>query len=130
MHSSLSSMTSKKLCNCVAVPLLRRHVSATHQAATANATARSFLVRFIEERRKRSQQDDIRLEPYLSKGVYTESGAIRPMPKRYPLGIVKVLLIAIPFLYIGSLVSKYAALGLEKMDLFVYSDDDDDDDDD
>lgn len=52
------------------------------------------------------------------------------MPKRYPLGIVKVLLITIPFLYLGSLVSKYGALGLEKMDLFVYSDDDDDDDDD
>lgn len=50
------------------------------------------------------------------------------MPKRYPLGIVKVLFIAIPFLYLGSCVSKYAALGLEKMDLFVYSDDDDDDD--
>lgn len=50
------------------------------------------------------------------------------MPKRYPLGIIKVLFTAIPFLYIGSLVSKYAALGLEKMDLFVYSDDDDDDD--
>ncbi len=51
------------------------------------------------------------------------------MPKRYPLGIVKVLLISSPFLYIGSLVSKYAALGLEKMDLFVYSDDDDNDED-
>ena len=52
------------------------------------------------------------------------------MPKRYPLGIVKILLIVIPSLYLGSLVSKYAALGLEKMDSFVYSDDDDDDDDD
>ena len=51
------------------------------------------------------------------------------MPKRYPLGITKVLLIAVPFLYLGSLVSKYGALGLEKMDLFVYSDDDDDGDD-
>ena len=50
------------------------------------------------------------------------------MPKRYPLGVVKVLLFVVPFLYLGSLVSKYAALGLEKMDLFVYSDDDDDDD--
>ncbi|CAF0959600.1 unnamed protein product [Adineta ricciae] len=111
--------------------MVRRHVaaSATSQQA-ARTTARSFLVRFIEDRRKRVQQEDIRLEPYISKGVYTESGAIRPMPKRYPLGIVKVMLITIPFLYIGSCVSKYAALGLEKMDLFVYSDDDDDDDDD
>jgi hypothetical protein len=51
------------------------------------------------------------------------------MPKRYPLGIVKVLFTAILFLYLGSLMSKYAALSLEKMDLFVYSDDGDDDDD-
>jgi len=60
-------------------PVIRRHVSATQQAATARATARSFLVRFIEDRRQKSQQDDIRLEPYMSKGVYTESGAIRPV---------------------------------------------------
>ena len=145
MHLNFPAIANKKLCNSIVFSLIRRHVSATQQATTAQATARSFLVRFIEDRRKKSQQDDIRLEPYMSKGVYTESGAIRPvrhfcwlflhfvvfsfqMPKRYPLGIVKVLLIAIPFLYLGSLVSKYAALGLEKMDLFVYSDDDDDDD--
>ncbi|CAF4393459.1 unnamed protein product [Adineta steineri] len=83
----------------------------------------------MENRRKRTQQDDIRLEPYVSKGVYTESGGIRPMPKRYPLGIIKVLLVSIPFLYLGSLASKYAAMGLEKMDVFIYTDDDDDDDD-
>ncbi len=52
------------------------------------------------------------------------------MPKRYPLGIVKVLFTAISFFYLGSLVSEYAALALEKMDLFRYSGDDDDDDDD
>lgn len=51
------------------------------------------------------------------------------MPKRYPLGIIKVLLTSIPFLFLGSRVSKYAAMGLEQMDLFVYSDDEDDDDD-
>ncbi|CAF0771611.1 unnamed protein product [Rotaria sordida] len=127
MHLNLSSMASKKLCDNIVFSIIRRYVSTTQQTATTRATARSFLLRFIEDRRRKSRQDDIRLEPYISKGVYTESGAIRPMPKRYPLGIMKVLGIAIPFLYLGSLVSKYAALGLEKMDLFVYSDDDDDD---
>ena len=39
----------------------------------------SPIARFIESRRKRVQEEDIRLEPYLSKGVYTESGAIRPV---------------------------------------------------
>jgi hypothetical protein len=52
------------------------------------------------------------------------------MPKRYPFGIVKVFFTAISFFYLGSLASKYAALALEKMDLFVYNDNDDDDDDD
>ncbi len=79
MHLNLPSMASKKLCNSIVFSVIRRHVSATQQAATARATARSFLVRFIEDRRTRIQQDDIRLEPYMSKGVYTESGAIRPV---------------------------------------------------
>ena len=72
-------MANKKLCNGIVFPLIRRHVSATQQATTARATAKSYLVRFIEDRRRKSQQDDIRLEPYMSKGVYTESGAIRPV---------------------------------------------------
>jgi hypothetical protein len=75
-------MASKKLCNCIAFPVIRRHVSATQQTATARATARSFLVRYIEDRRQKIQQTDIRLEPYLSKGVYTESGAIRPVNQK------------------------------------------------
>lgn len=50
------------------------------------------------------------------------------MPKRYPLGIVKVLLTTIIFLGVGTLASKKGAGYLETMDLFVYSDDGDDDD--
>jgi len=46
------------------------------------SSTRSFLVRFIEDQRKRIQKEDIRLEPYVSKGVYTESGAIRPVSFR------------------------------------------------
>ncbi|CAF5144161.1 unnamed protein product, partial [Rotaria sp. Silwood1] len=72
-------MASKKLCANIVFSIIRRHVTTTQQTtATARATARSFLIRFIEDRRRKSQQDDIRLEPYVSKGVYTESGAIRP----------------------------------------------------
>ena len=75
MHLNICSMGKKKLYTSVVFPFISRHASTTQ----STATARSFLVRFIENRRKRSQQDDIRLEPYLSKGVYTESGAIRPV---------------------------------------------------
>jgi hypothetical protein len=82
MHLNLFSMANKNLCNNILLPIIRRHVSTTQQSATARATARSFLVRFIEDRRLKSQQDDIRLEPYMSKGVYTESGAIRPVNEK------------------------------------------------
>ena len=50
------------------------------------------------------------------------------MPKRYPLGIVKVLFVAIPSLYLGATVSKYVASFLEQAEVFVYRGDDDDDD--
>lgn len=77
-------MANRQFYKNIIFPTIRRHVSTAQQAATARATARSFLVRFIEERRRKSQQDDIRLEPYMSKGVYTESGAIRPVnPSRF-----------------------------------------------
>lgn len=79
MHLNINSMVNKKLCTTIVFPVIRRHVAATQQGAAARATARSFLVRFIEDRRRQTQDDDIRLEPYMSKGVYTESGAIRPV---------------------------------------------------
>ena len=50
------------------------------------------------------------------------------MPKRYPLGIVKVLFVTIPSLVFGAFVSKYAASFLEQADLFTFTDDDNDDD--
>ena len=71
-------MASNKLCSTITIPMIRRYISGSATTQQA-ATARSFLVRFIEDRRKRIQQEDIRLEPYISKGVYTESGAIRPV---------------------------------------------------
>ncbi len=72
-------MGSKEKYSKLFIPIVRRSISSNQQIAAGKATVRSFFVRFIEDRRKRSQQDDIRLEPYLSKGVYTESGAIRPV---------------------------------------------------
>ncbi|UJR20583.1 hypothetical protein I4U23_023708 [Adineta vaga] len=120
-----------KKSNRLFFPIIHRWIflNQKRSISTKISSIRSYFVTFIEKRRNQNRKHDIRLEPYQSKGVYTESGAIRPMPKRYPLGIVKVFLIAFPFLYLGSLASKYAALGLEKMDVFIYSDVDDDDDD-
>jgi len=91
MHLNLSSMANTKLCNNIVFPIIRRYISATQQAATARATARSVVVRFIEDHRRKVQQNDIRLEPYTSKGVYTESGAIRPVNKRLKLTIYLIV---------------------------------------
>ena len=75
MHLRNRPSTIKYLYNSFVSTIVRRHITTAEQSTTA----RSFLTRFIEDRRRRLQHDDIRLEPYSSKGVYTESGAIRPV---------------------------------------------------
>ena len=62
----------------------RRWISSNkNQPISAKVSSiRSYLITYIEQRRKQVQKHDIRLEPYLSKGVYTESGAIRPVSFR------------------------------------------------
>ena len=57
----------------------RRSISSNEPTTAGKLFRQSPIARFIESRRKRVQEEDIRLEPYLSKGVYTESGAIRPV---------------------------------------------------
>lgn len=60
--------------------------------------------------------------------TYYRSGAIRPMPKILPFGMVSVVCSVIPGLFIGAAISKSVANFLEENDLFVPSDDDDDED--
>jgi hypothetical protein len=68
-------------------------------------------------------------EPHILNSVYEESGAIKEMPKWYPLGLIKVILNIIIFIFIGSLISKSAVTFLEENDIFKPEDDDDEDDD-
>lgn len=79
MHFKLSSMLSREKYSKLLFPVIRRYISSNQQTTNSTTSARSFFVRLIEDRRKKIQHDDIRLEPYISKGVYTESGAIRPV---------------------------------------------------
>jgi hypothetical protein len=72
-------MGSKEAYSKLFFPIIRRYSSSNEQTSTPRVPVRSFFIRFIDNRRKKSQRDDIRLEPYISKGVYTESGAIRPV---------------------------------------------------
>lgn len=92
MHLNLTSMAHMKICDKIVFPIIRRHISASATQQTARATARSFLVRFIADRQRKIQQDDIRREPYISKGVYTESGAIRPVTLKNKFDFVFLIL--------------------------------------
>ncbi|XP_069825046.1 essential MCU regulator, mitochondrial [Dendropsophus ebraccatus] len=59
--------------------------------------------------------------------VTTTSGAIYPKPEKISFGLVRVFSVVIPFLYVGTLISKNFAALLEEHDIFVPEDDDDDD---
>ncbi|XP_004700348.1 essential MCU regulator, mitochondrial [Echinops telfairi] len=59
--------------------------------------------------------------------IVTRSGAILPKPVKMSFGLLRVVSIVIPFLYVGTLISKNFAALLEEHDIFVPEDDDDDD---
>ncbi|XP_038639333.1 essential MCU regulator, mitochondrial-like [Scyliorhinus canicula] len=59
--------------------------------------------------------------------VVTKSGAILPRPVKTSFGLIKVFVVVIPFLYMGTQISKSFASLLEEHDIFVPIDDDDDD---
>ncbi|XP_067334300.1 essential MCU regulator, mitochondrial-like isoform X2 [Channa argus] len=59
--------------------------------------------------------------------VCTSSGGIRPKPRKTPLGLIRIALVVVPFLYLGTQISKTFAALLEEHDIFVPEDDDDDD---
>ncbi|KAK2816927.1 hypothetical protein Q5P01_025118 [Channa striata] len=60
-------------------------------------------------------------------GVSTPSGAILPKPDKTPFGLIRMTIVVLPFLYLGTLISKNFAALLEEHDIFVPEDDDDDD---
>ncbi|KAI9545685.1 Essential MCU regulator, mitochondrial [Dissostichus eleginoides] len=59
--------------------------------------------------------------------VSTSSGAILPKPEKTPFGLIRMTAVVVPFLYVGTLISKNFAALLEEHDIFVPEDDDDDD---
>ncbi|KAM6966636.1 essential MCU regulator, mitochondrial [Tautogolabrus adspersus] len=59
--------------------------------------------------------------------VTSSSGSILPKPKETPFGLVRIALVVVPFLYVGTRISKNFAALLEEHDIFVPEDDDDDD---
>ncbi|XP_020558033.1 essential MCU regulator, mitochondrial [Oryzias latipes] len=59
--------------------------------------------------------------------VSTSSGGILPKPDKTPFGLIRMTAVVVPFLYVGTLISKNFAALLEEHDIFVPEDDDDDD---
>ncbi|KAG7281612.1 hypothetical protein CRUP_019124 [Coryphaenoides rupestris] len=59
--------------------------------------------------------------------VSTASGAIHPKPDKTSFGLIRMTVVVVPFLYVGTLISKNFAALLEEHDIFVPEDDDDDD---
>ncbi|KAE8611198.1 hypothetical protein XENTR_v10012365 [Xenopus tropicalis] len=59
--------------------------------------------------------------------IATSAGTVLPKPEKVSFGLLRVFTVVIPFLYIGTLISKNFAALLEEHDIFVPEDDDDDD---
>ncbi|MBN3278216.1 EMRE protein, partial [Polyodon spathula] len=59
--------------------------------------------------------------------VTTATGRMLPKPVKTSFGLVRMAAVVLPFLYIGTLISKSFAALLEEHDIFVPEDDDDDD---
>ncbi|XP_077461700.1 essential MCU regulator, mitochondrial-like [Stigmatopora argus] len=59
--------------------------------------------------------------------VSSSTGAILPKPDKTPFGLIRMTAVVVPFLYVGTLISKNFAALLEEHDIFVPEDDDDDD---
>ncbi|PKK30008.1 single-pass membrane protein with aspartate-rich tail 1, partial [Columba livia] len=60
-------------------------------------------------------------------GSGRRAAAILPKPVKTPFGLLRVFSVVIPFLYVGTQISKNFAALLEEHDIFVPEDDDDDD---
>ncbi|KAJ8254320.1 hypothetical protein COCON_G00209320 [Conger conger] len=59
--------------------------------------------------------------------VTTTSGGIPAQPMKTSFGLFRMTVVVVPFLYVGTLISKSFAALLEEHDIFVPDDDDDDD---
>ncbi|XP_073703898.1 essential MCU regulator, mitochondrial [Garra rufa] len=87
----------------------------------------SVVRRFVSLSVPRARLLRIQQQQQHRTAVSTTSGAILPKPKKTALGLVRILMVVAPFLYVGTLISKNFAALLEEHDIFVPEDDDDDD---
>lgn len=61
------------------------------------------------------------------KKMYFNVPMTAPDVSQTPFGLIRMTVVVVPFLYVGTLISKNFAALLEEHDIFVPEDDDDDD---
>ncbi|XP_026158818.1 single-pass membrane protein with aspartate-rich tail 1b [Mastacembelus armatus] len=81
----------------------------------------------IMSRNSRLETPNIFKTTQIRTRVSTPTGAILPKPEKTPFGLTRMTVVVVPFLYMGTLISKNFAALLEEHDIFVPEDDDDDD---
>lgn len=64
--------------------------------------------------------------PFLNK-LLSRRLTLPPHVFQTPFGLIRMTIVVVPFLYVGTLISKNFAALLEEHDIFVPEDDDDDD---
>ncbi|KAJ8263962.1 hypothetical protein GJAV_G00143560 [Gymnothorax javanicus] len=97
--------------------------------SAANSLPRRFLLKNagVLIRRTGVKNTEINGLTQFRNAVTTSSGAILPKPVKTSFGLMRMTIVVIPFLYVGTLISKNFAALLEEHDIFVPEDDDDDD---
>ncbi|XP_071330518.1 essential MCU regulator, mitochondrial [Trachinotus anak] len=93
----------------------------------ASALGRLARLSALRNARGAASRGPGRAAPLRRTAVSSSSGAIRPKPKKTPFGLIRIALVVVPFLYVGTQISKNFAALLEEHDIFVPEDDDDDD---
>ncbi|KTG36523.1 hypothetical protein cypCar_00026648 [Cyprinus carpio] len=95
-------------------------------ASLAGRLSRAFFIRTTATLSRNTGPKSVNAT-FSRTAVSTTSGAVLPKPVKVPLGLTRMTIVVVPFLYVGNLISKHFAALLEEHDIFVPDDDDDDD---
>jgi len=88
------------------------------------------LVSVVNSYKRFNRRPFFQVDPHVPGDIYTETGAVKEMPKWWRMGLVKVVLNIGFFIVIGSLISRTCVTFLEENDIFKPEDDEEDDEDD
>ncbi|XP_056312410.1 single-pass membrane protein with aspartate-rich tail 1b [Danio aesculapii] len=98
-------------------------------ASLVGRLSRAFFVKNTLTLSRNANQKSVNVTgPTLSRtAVSSTTGRVLPKPDKVPFGLTRMAIVVVPFLYVGTLISKNFAALLEEHEIFVPDDDDDDD---